>query len=301
MDTQTNISIRYCVSDENKSAINALVHNECEKNLLLSIKNLQKFTEDEFEIEVVAKEKGSLIVGYLILATVITAPLLKKLVDSFISNFFRPKIHRTEEALNKADIIDKIKKGDYTQEEFDYIASSDTKLMKLKSNFYKSASKDTEISKIETAVSEKEPIIINYNEFHFNIIELNERYETQEVLGATIYIVSPILIKIPNAKSKWRGIYNSKPIDFAISDKSFLMQVKDHEISFASGTKITCSLEIFKKTKIDEIGEKQEEYSYSVTEVQQWEDDKHFVYETKKYKKIIEERRQGYLFSEESF
>ena len=37
---------------------------------------------------------------------------------------------------NKIEIIEKIKQGDFTPDEFDYIASGDKELMQLKSNFY---------------------------------------------------------------------------------------------------------------------------------------------------------------------
>ena len=295
--------LHYYLGDSDKHSMNASIHNECERNFILSILNLQKYIECELEVEVLAKDEGGVISKYLVYAKKYgkgAIPVIATgLFTAWTTNFFRPEIHSTEETGNKIEIIEKIKKGDFTQREFDYIASQDKDLMKLKSNFYKTASKEESISKIETQVLNEEPIVIHYSEFHLNIIDKNEEIQIKEVLSATIYIVSPILIKIPGSKLRWRGIYNGDAIDFVIEDDEFLKQVANHEIAFESGTKIICTLKISTKTRLDEAGDEHEYYTYSVLEVQQWEDDKHFVYETKKYKKIQEDKRQLRLFKDE--
>jgi hypothetical protein len=88
------------------------------------------------------------------------------------------------------------------------------------------------------------------------------------------------------------GIYISQPIEFRIEDKKFLKQVYNHEIKFGTGT-ITCILKIETKTVIATLL-KDESISetYYVKNVSQWADDDHFQYETKRYKKIKEEKRQ---------
>jgi len=297
-DTKEKIelNVHYHVIN-NGTTMNALIHNECEKNLLLSIKKLQQFTENEIEIEISSKKEGSIISGYLILAAALLAPKIGKLIDAFIENYFRPKTSLMEENISRVELIEKIKNGDFTQNQFDYIASKDKDLMKLKSDFYKSASKDTTITKIETQVSNNNSITINYNEFHINIIEKTETSTNQEILNSTIYIVSPVLVKIPNSKQKWRGIYQEKPIEFSISDEKFLKQVENHEIHFENGTNITGTLTTTIKKTFEESGEERIDNTYSIKDILQWEDDKHFIYETKKYKKMQENKRELKLFS----
>jgi hypothetical protein len=252
--------------------------------MLLSIKSLERYLEAEIKTEVLAKKEGGVEAIYVILiaaattattaATVIAVPVLKKLAEAWAANFFRPKIHATEEAKNKIDVaksrlefMDKIKKGNYTQEEYDYAASIDKGLMKLKSNFYSSASKVNEITKIESSIDKNPAVTINYNEFYLNIINSAPTVEKKQILNATIHIVSPILVKIPNSKQKWRGIYSGFPIDFSINDKDFLKQVESKEVKFEYGTKIGCNIEITTKSKLDEVGEHVEEYHYIVTDV----------------------------------
>jgi len=293
-----NLNIHYHVVNE-KTTMDALVHNECEKNLLLSIKKLQQFTENEIEIEVSSKKEGSVIAGYVIIVSILAAPYVKKIFNAFVANFFRPKSSLIEENISRVELIEKIKNGNFTQDQFDYIAAKDKDLMKLKSDFYKSASKDTTITQIETKVLNEIPIIINYNEFYINIIEKQETSKNKEILNATIYIVSPILVKIPNSKQKWKGIHQDKPIDFSILDKNFLEQVKNHEIHFENGTNIVGTLVITIKKTLEESGEDRIENIYSVKDILQWEDDKHFIYETKKYSKMKENERELKLFSNE--
>jgi hypothetical protein len=102
------------------------------KNLIFSIKELQKYIECEFDIEVFAREEGGIKVQYIIKTGKV---ILCAVVGAWLNNFFRPKIHQTEEIKNKIEIIEKIKQGNFNQEEFDYIANGDKKLKKLKSNF----------------------------------------------------------------------------------------------------------------------------------------------------------------------
>jgi hypothetical protein len=308
MENKINFTIHYHlmqedlhIMQEDLHNLNALIHNECERNFILSVKNLEKYAECEFDIEVLPKKEGGLISEYIIEILKDVGPFAGGILTAWVTNFFRPKTHTTEEIKDKAEIIDKIKQGNYTQEEFDYIASSDKDLMRLKSNFYKSASKEPSIVKIETQISDNQPIYINHNEFHINIITPTEETTKKDILNVTIYIVSPILVKIPNSKQKWRGIYQGYPIDFNILDKEFIKQVENHEIYFENGTNIVCNLVIITKTKCDESGEENKEYFYSVKDVLQWEDDKHFLYETKKYKKIKQDKRELSLFSDKDF
>jgi hypothetical protein len=134
----------------------------------------------------------------------------------------------------------------------------------------------TYLSKIKTQIENNKPLIINYNDFSKNIIVLRDEIIKKEVIGVTIYIVSPVLVKIPKSKLRWKGIYMNSPIDFIIEDKKFLKQVENDDIKFGNGTNIKCVLEITTKTKYDGM-EFQEEFSYLVKHVMQREDNENSV------------------------
>lgn len=296
----TAITLHYFLNNPELHSVNAFVYNECERNMLLSLKALEKYIGVEIKAEVEAKKKGGLTAPYILMFIgTVAAPFAYKLIEAWIANFFRPKIHATEETLNRIEIIEKVKSGSYTQEEFDYLALHDKELMRFKSNYYKSASKETSITKIESSISDQPAVSISYNEFHLNIIDNTPTIKKEPKLNVTIYIASPILVKIPSSKQKWKGIYSGTPIDFSIEDNAFLKQVESKKVTFEYGTKIGCNIEIITKSKYDEAGEYIEECAYVVKDVLSWDDDKNFSYETKRYKKIKELENMPKLFSDE--
>ncbi|HBK82027.1 MAG TPA: hypothetical protein DDZ41_00250, partial [Flavobacterium sp.] len=127
---------------------------------------------------------------------------------------------------------------------FDYIASNDKDLRKQKSNFFKLAKKEAEITKIETTTitnSNIQPTIIIVERKDFDSFILTQTTEqTEETQDAKIYIVAPILIK--GRRDAWKGIFENNNIDFKVADKEFLAQVWNKQINFQNGTFINCEL-----------------------------------------------------------
>lgn len=294
-ENEALLNLHFYLEDSQSHKMDAFVYNECERNLILSIREFQKFFDYEIAIEVLAKQEGG-VSGKYILKKIVENPTTHAaflvFVTSFCSYFFRDKPKTTEDVvMDKIEIIDKLKSGNYTQEEFDYIAQDDKKLRRLKNVFYKTAINENDITKIEASVNNTPISEVDYVSFEKAIDEPNEKTETIIREGVSIYIVSPILIKIPNTKAKWRGIYMNEPIEFSIRDKDFIKSVENNEIKFGSGTKIKCSIEIISRIKYNEHGEEDEKISYSVKEVYESEDEDHYNTGIKQYKK---KRRKEY-------
>lgn len=275
------LQLHYCFSNELSHSMNAKVHNECDKQFIHAIQILNKYIDTPFEISVSAKNEGGILDYYNIiinnpLVLILLTALITSSTQQFFTSNFAPAIDVSEATKNKLDNIEKVKEliksNELTSEEFDYIASNDKDLKKLKSNFFKSAKKEHTITQIEVVALRQDNSlvfdkkIINYIEFD-NCILTEEQEKSTTVVQAKIYIVSPILIKGRN--DLWKGIYNEEVIEFKVSDKIFLSYVHEHIIKFSNGTYIDCNMTV--STTISSIDEK-EKISRNVSDVITWGD-----------------------------
>jgi hypothetical protein len=256
------IEIRYCFNDENLHSMNAEIFNECEKQFIKALKSTEKYFEDTLTINIKPRKEGSLIDVFTV---AINNPAITTtftvLLTAFATKFFDAKlssaIPKTDETSKKLDNIQKIKEeiknGTLTETDFDYIASNDKDLKKQKSNFFKTAKKEQQIIKVEstTNIENTQPIIIFVERKDFDNFILPETTDTNETKDAKIYIAAPILIKVKGIGIFWKGIYENNPIDFRVSDKKFLEQVRSQTIQFRNGTYINCELKTTVKTNIE--------------------------------------------------
>lgn len=261
-NTNLKIELRYCFDDENKHSMNAEIFNECERYFIKGIKSIEKYFEDTIQLKIKPRKEGSLIDVFTIAINnpVITSTLTT-LTTIFVTKFFDSKFstakHKTDETEKRLEnlqiIKEQIKAGTLSADDFDYIASNDKDLKKQKSNFFKTAKKETEITKIETTTninSNVVPTVIIVDREDFNKFILTHTTEQSvETQDAKIYIVAPILIK--GRKDSWKGIFEDDSIDFKIADKDFLDQVWNKQINFQNGTFINCQLKTTILTNIE--------------------------------------------------
>lgn len=257
------IQLRYCFEDENLHSMNAEVFNECERQFIKVIRSTEKYFEDTLQVKIKPRKEGSLID---IFTVAVNNPEIRAtaltLITMFATKFFDAKFssakHKTDETAKKLEnlqaIKEQIKAGNLTEDDFDYIASNDKDLRKQKSIFFKSAKKETEVTKIETttiADSPIQPIIVIVERKDFDSFILTETTEqTEENQEAKIYIVAPVLIQGKKSPA-WRGIFENKPIEFKISDKEFLQQVYGKQVKFSNGTFINCELKTMTTLNIE--------------------------------------------------
>lgn len=280
--------------------MDAKVHNECERQFLLALDVLKAYIGD-YRIEVRVPQNGGLIDEFVVLANPHIADFAKMIIAAFFTYYFTKKQNKRDNILKGLEIIEKIKNQSLTKEEALAVVSSDKKLRKIVSNYYKSAENDNQIASIEASTSRsdnQEDISVSRiekQEFQSHIIETEHTEQTQLIEGTTIAVFSPVLQK--GHGKIWNGIYSGKSIPFKIEDKDFLKQVYNNEIKFGSATTIKCNLQITKKEVWDEGDlQKKEDFEYVVKDVINWSDDEHFQNETKHYKKIKEQKRQLDLF-----
>ena len=255
----------------------------------------------DYRIEVRVPQNGGLIDEFVVLANPHIADFAKMIIAAFFTYYFTKKQNKRDNILKGLEIIEKIKNQSLTKEEALAVVSSDKKLRKIVSNYYKSAENDNQIASIEASTSRsdnQEDISVSRiekQEFQSHIIETEHTEQTQLIEGTTIAVFSPVLQK--GHGKIWNGIYSGKSIPFKIEDKDFLKQVYNNEIKFGSATTIKCNLQITKKEVWDEGDlQKKEDFEYVVKDVINWSDDEHFQNETKHYKKIKEQKRQLDLF-----
>lgn len=289
-----DINLHYYIQGHNHY-IDAKTHNEAEKYFLSSLLELNRYLGGGVNVNVGPKEPGGLLD---IFQVIISEPTIKDvilvLLTTTLNNFFqrRPKKHKLEEIEHRMNIVQKIKEGNITNDEADILINGDKKLKLWISNFYKTIKKEARVIEISADIQNnnstllKAPLSIERKDFDSHIIGEEEITETRTIEGVTIYIVSPILIK--GTKDRWKGVYSNQTIEFKMDDDEFLQQVYNKEIKFGNGTCIKCSLKITTKTKyLDNDPDKPVvTKSYFVNNVTQWEDDKNFQFETKRYKKL---------------
>lgn len=299
---ELEIKLHYKLKEEGVHQMDAKVHNECEHQFLLALETLKTYTGD-YHVGVRVPQNGGIIDEFIVFINSEISEFIKIILTAFFTYYFSKRLNKKENILRSLEIIKKIKEQKLTEEEALMVVSSDMKLRKIISNYYKSAEKESQITMIETTANEigsQDEISsskIEKQEFqsHILVTECTEQIELIE--GTTIGVFSPVLKK--GHGKIWNGIYSGKTIPFKIEDAEFLKQVYNNEIKFGSATTIKCNLQIKKKQiRNEEDFQIKEDAEYIVKEVINWSDDEHFQSETKRYKKIKDEKRQLNLFPE---
>jgi hypothetical protein len=302
-----DLQIHFYFKDADIHAMNAAIFNNCQRQFINALKKADKYFDEPLLIEVTAREEGGLIDNIKIIAK---NPLAFGIIIAFITAFFtaqfRQKLPVTEETKNKIEnvmtIKDAINSGTITENEFEYIASNEPELKKLKSNFFSSAKKDNTLTQVEvettTEVNDKpvfQNIVVPYDKFDNFILlddqddeELNPEVDNE----ARIFIIAPVLVK--GVHTYWKGYYGGFPIDFKVTDNDFLNDIYSHETKFGNGTYIDCKLV---STTIIKAGTGKEHITWEVTCVKEIGDDKDFK-KPIKHKTVNGNSGLGPLFDE---
>lgn len=259
--TSIDIHIHFYFKENELHSMNAIIFNECEKQFIKAIKNIDKFLNEPLDIQVFAKEEGGLIENLQIIVNQpMTVGIVAGLVSAFCTAFFtakfNPKLPLSQEVKNKLENILTIKEAiasnNLTEEEFNYIAGNNKELLKFRSSFFNMAKSDKTLKQVEidtdTQIGDRlifDKISVPYEKFDDFILKDNDDNEDKTDIDekeARIYIIAPILVK--GRKDHWKGFCNGEAIDFILSDKDFLEQVYSQEIKFGNGTYLDCKLKI---------------------------------------------------------
>jgi hypothetical protein len=236
-----DLQIHFYFKDANIHAMNAAIFNNCQRQFINSLKKADKYFDDPLLIEVTAREEGGLIDNIkIIVKKTIEMDIVIAFINTFFTAQFRQKLPVTEETKTKIENVVAIKEainaGTITEVEFEYIASNEPELKKLKSNFFSSAKKDNTLTQVEvetaTEVNEKpvfQNIVVPYDKFDDFILlddQEDEKLNPEVDNEARIFIIAPVLVK--GVHTYWKGYYGGSPIDFKVTDKDFLNDIYSH-------------------------------------------------------------------------
>lgn len=284
-ETLTNrLELHYYFSDDDKThSMDAVIRNKCEHELLQIVSTISKELNVQIKTETEAYAEGGLKEFYTFIGTaegqaiMAIANLAVATLGVLISRIplKKSKLDKQEQQLSieekklnieaqkiniellKRELEAKnIQTTNINIEKIEYIITNNIKILKHKSNFYKTLYNYPKVKRLSTVKLDEnkkqieEPKFIERNDFKKFILE-SDNLEPITDDTATIEIISPVLKK---GKYKWRGVYDklAQPIEFSMTDKEFKEDILKDGISFKSGTFIDCIIEISRK--IDDLG-----------------------------------------------
>ena len=285
LEPTNEIELHYYFSDKTHS-LNAFTRNKCETEFLHIVKEVFNTLELDIDIESVAFQEGglkelwkllgennpqiTLVVSIIALIIAIAPPS-----DEELTNLQKEDLQLSIEEHKLK--IRRLKDDEPQNVDIDKVVSyfnSNHKVLKHRSDFYKSLITSSKITKIETSKMYNGQVVgltqtIEKQEFSKYFISDND-LPIETVDDANIEIVAALLK--PDGNSQWKGIYKGKTISFYMKDKVFKKSVENGEVIFKSGFTIICVLDI--KNALNELGELKVK-SYSVqTVISTFEDDK---------------------------
>jgi len=271
IDLGRKLELHYFFSDDSHS-MDAVVRNECEKELLALFHECSVILGIDFKVESEAFAEGGLkevwkffgstqVAIALVILTILLSrypptDAAKEAAEQQLREF------KTEEArlnINKIRLqlkqLEQESIDEPTAEGIAHEIVKSAKIIVRRSNFYEKLSKYDKVKSLSYTQlnSKNEPVSeeqsIKRKDFHRFII--HSRALKPEINdNAEIGIIAPVLLE---GNYKWKGIYENEPITFSMTDARFRFQVSSKEVSFQNGARIICVLEIHRK--LDEAGE----------------------------------------------
>lgn len=264
------LELHYYLKDESH-AMDALVRNKCEAEVLAIIFEISIALGIEVNIETGVYQEGGLkelwaFIGrnnnqitliVIILATILSrVPLSDPEQDALTKE--ATKLTIEEKKLSIEKLKRELKDGEVKNETTDAAAgaiSNNLKIAARKSNFYKNLDGYEKVTGIGMRPLDKynqptaDAKYVPRSDFR-NFVLFTNNLPVEIIEDARIEIISPVL---KEGNYKWKGMYQDLPINFSMNDPEFNNSVLREEISFQHGSIIECVLSI--QRKFDEIGD----------------------------------------------
>lgn len=310
-DSQSlTLELHYHLDEEGCHEMNAQIHNKCEANVIEAINHLADIFDEDISLDVSALSEGGIIDKLKItIKSSTTQAIFLTLAGALINHFVSPStsLDETQKLLNRADVIQKIKDGNYSDEEIEFVITGDAKFLTAKSKYYNELCHEPHVTRVSCSTygdnCPHDAIIsnsIDKKDFINQVLKDTKATDTHNYVGTNVLIIAPVLSK--NSKAKWRGVFNGEDVSFTIEDSEFLRQVNNKEIGFTTGTSLKCDVVIIIKTKYDSFGNiSSQQKEMSVSNITSWFDGDTVQHETRRYKRKRIEDRQLSLFDEEEF
>ncbi len=237
------INFHYYFNDPNLHEIDAATLLRAEKAFVDYVQHFARQTGIKIDLTIAPKEKGGLQDWFF---AVVNSPAFETsgtvLISIVVSKFISPtpKLPKEERELKRAEIIDKIKSGRYTEIDIDTIIDGDRKMKKYKNEYFKTLRADSSISKLGTSINDGQEAMIPRKEFDKRISDDETENEMDE--DAEILIYS--LVIDGHSRKMWSGVYDGEMIYFAMNDTKFKREVQGGGIEIKENLVLTCILKI---------------------------------------------------------
>ena len=279
-----DFQFHYILKTAGVHSMDAIVYNDCEKQLIASIyylADLFELDKDAISIEVLARGEGGVKEWLRInVAEKVMLPVVIAILTIWAQHYFNSDMDTSNQTKINIEAAIALKEAGFTFEEAEALVKDNPRLMDFCSKYYKSAQKDTSLQEIETSLGDEGKVIhfqssIKAADFSTHIVEI--RKNTNVIHGTTIAVASPVLADVK--RLKWRGVYNLSSIPFTLEDKDFIDKVHNRQVKFEYGTTIKCDLRI----EETQAGSKAPTFRYVVEKVHSWSDGVHYVDGDKSY------------------
>ena len=313
-DLTITIDLHYFMKDKDLHDMDASINHKCGQSLVNVINHLGEVFDEDVQVDITAIDKGGFKDIYkVIVKDVKSEAAFIALLSCLLAHFIgvAPSLDETQKQLNRVEIVTKIKEGDFTEDDINFVITGDPKYIKNRNDFYTLLDKEPNVSKVAyhaTTISnsgENRSIPDNFIEkkdFESQIIKKEAREIVDVYEKCYILVTSPILMQ--GHRAGWRGIINNQPITFSIEDKVFLKKVYRKEVTFVVGTTLICDLEVKSETKFDEFGhELNSDKKYSVFNVVSFTDKNEIPQKERQYhdKNKASKTKQTSLFDNPDF
>jgi len=269
--TSNKFQLRYVFDDESH-AMNAIVRNICERELLQIFNEVINVLDLDIDLECDAFTDRGLHASWRFAGedhaqvTLVLAAIFEYLDKAPSEN--KEELSAQMENLQKdnkqikaalKEITDGLKDEKVVTDELVHkvvsLLDQDYKLIYYKSNFFKKVNAYSKVVKINTARLNDDNKVIGTaktlakKQFQRFILK-SDKLPPNVDEDATIELIAPVL---KQGKYQWKGLYNGDVINFEMGDDSFKTSVFNKQIEFYNGSTIQCVLS--QTQKMDELGQ----------------------------------------------
>lgn len=263
------LQVHYYFFDDSHS-IDAVVRNECEKELLNIYSEIATSLHFKLAIESEPPEEGGFSEFWKFLGdNYIQITLLVSVAALIISRKPVENKRLTKAQIENLELDSELKRRELQELKLKSLKESDIdgalisrvvdllmlnyKIVWRRSNFYKKLSRYNKITKFSAQRFLDDKAVGSSREVHkrsfTNFVLYSDNLPEIEIEGAVIDLISPVL---KSGNFLWKGFYQSQIISFEMHDNSFKGMVQHGEIKFTNNASISTIMK--QSRKIDENG-----------------------------------------------
>lgn len=145
------IDLHYFMDDDQRHEMDASIHNKCEASMIQVLNHLGDLFGEDIQIDVSALEEGGLIDKFKIVFKSETFKNLFMLLAGALINHFicvSPSLDESEKQLNRAELLKKIKEGDFTDEDIIFLVKGDPEILTNRNKYYSELVKEPHVTSV---------------------------------------------------------------------------------------------------------------------------------------------------------